>query len=148
MGQLGSAIHVWPHDLFQDDQFCAICLYDRLKHCEAALKSLRTAQVAWQQGCHVSCNCLRKNLSLSWMFLQCSNLQTFTPTWNWKIWGVSGCACSDFWKTSWRDGVCVWKGPKYAKVLERDMGDIWSYEKFSQSMAIRIYNMCPFWLYT
>ena len=32
------------------------------------------------------------------------------------------------------------------KVLERDMGVIWSYENFSQSIARRIYSMFAFWL--
>ena len=38
------------------------------------------------------------------------------------------------------------KGQSMPKSWKGTWGVIWSYEKFSQSMAIRIYNMCPFWL--
>ena len=105
MVQLGSAMRVWRRVFFWEDDLChATCLCDRAKRCQAAFKSLmRTAQVTWRQGCHVTCKCLRPGCSYSILICTPSprlgaERSRQSP---WCLWR---------WKTSWRNGVCVWKG--------------------------------------
>ena len=139
MVQLGWAIHVWPHDLFQDDQFCAICLCDRLKRREAALKSLQIAQVTWHQGCHASCNCLRKKL-VEQDVLTAFQSADLHPNLELKDLGGTQLCLQRFLKR-----LCLERA-KVCQSLGKGHGELFGATRSSvNAFAIRIYNMFPFW---
>ena len=135
MVQLGSAFHVGRHDLFEkmisSKQFAFTIGSSAAKQPRSLCRSHRLLGI---KDAMYHATVLRKNSSLSRMFLQRSNLQTFTPTWSWKIYrGLTGVLAAIFETLHGEMEFVFGKGQSMPK-------------SWSQSIAIRIHNMFPFWI--